>query len=723
MIARRSTWKHLLIVAAGTWLLVSAGAAARAQDGGILAGPYVNSVSPTGATVSWIAAPGQKGSCRVEAAGAARAGTTTVEAVTSPMKGYTEVVYAAEVEELSAATTYRYRITCGEAVAEGEFQTAPPVGAKVPLRWLTYSDPQTYPERHSQVVRAVMKELPFAFLAISGDFAEDTSKLAELRDDFFLPARELLRRTALWTTRGNHEKDGVLYKEVFALPGNELYYSFDYGRLHYVMLDPYRVNSGRKKDKAQMDAMIDWLERDLDAARAHADWFIVSYHEPTYNVGGHADSWGRDDLWPVLARHGVDIVVSGHSHLYERVRPIGPEGTKPVVQIVSGGGGGPGYHTYPSPILDASREGLHYLVWTIDGNRLEVVAKTTEGEEFDRLTLVKTDGLYQKEVMDRMLLSEDAPPLVKVLKIHRLLLDKRPQPGRTVTGAIQAGSFPAGYRVRIAAAEGCKWKIKPLDVVADGGPVPLELTPPADMKLSATPWMGTFEPPISIDLSITKGDIGASADDVPVAMDPDALWKIFPAPEPVAVPPLPKGIELDGRFDDWQTVPPVVLPSTGKPSGALRLAWAPDGLYGAVKVTDADFKVDTRRPWQGDGVELGIETDRGRRLAIPGDTTRATMIFLYPSGDRIAVGKQGGKFDRKNVEVRGRKTAEGYEAEFRIAAEGLAPAKFVEGGKMGFNFILRTEPGEAAEHFADTRGLANIWGKPGFWGAIRFAAP
>lgn len=705
--------------------LVTLAALACSASAALPAGPYVNSVTDTSANIVWAEAIAESGST-VElydvTAKVAVAAKPTDES--NAIAGeQSEKIHVAAFQGLAAGHTYRYTIKRGNAVAaEGSFQTAPAPGSKGPLKFVTYGDPQTYPERHRQVVEAVKKELPLAFLAISGDYAEEASKWPDVKKEFFAVARDLLSQVALWTGRGNHEMDGRLYRDMFAQPGTESTYSFDYGNLHYVMLDCYRVGSSRSKDKAAMDEMIAWLEKDLEAAKARADWIIVSYHEPTFNVGGHAETWGRDDLWPVLEKHGVDIVLCGHSHLYERIRPIGPKGAKPVIQITSGGGGGPSYNTYPSPILDASGEGLHYCLWTLEGNRLEMVAKTPEGKELDRFTLVKTAGAFQKEVMDRALLTEEAPPLVKVLKIHRLSLEALPQGGQTVSGVIPAGSFPAGYRVTISAATGCPWKVSPMDFTSDGGPVTLQVTPPEGMKLTATPWMGTFEPPLALKLSLAKGDIRFAGDNVEVLLPVEVLRKIMPTPAAVRVPPAPAaGITVDGKLDDWAAVPPLELASGRGPSRTLKLAWKADGLYGAVEVKDQDVRADMKKPWQGDCFELDLEMDLLRRLATRKEDTRETMIFLYPSGDKVGVFIQAGKFDKKNIEVAGSQTAEGYRIEFRVAAESLAPVKFVAGSRSGFSFAVHSGGGQTAEQFVDTSRLVTAFGKPVFWGVVTFA--
>ena len=154
--------------------------------------------------------------------------------------------------------------------------------------------------------------------------------------------RNLFRRAAFVPVRGNHEADALRYAELFGLPRSQTYHSFDAGNVHVVVLDT-------ELDKGPHDAMVAWLDRNMAATRAVE---IVLSHRPTFNVGGHGEQWGHADVRPLFEKYGVDLVVSGHSHLYERFKPMGPKGGKPIVYIVAGGGGAPLYPVAPSPLLE-----------------------------------------------------------------------------------------------------------------------------------------------------------------------------------------------------------------------------------------------------------------------------------------------------------------------------------------------------------------------------------
>lgn len=141
--------------------------------------------------------------------------------------------------------------------------------------------------------------------------------------------QDLLRRSAVWPTIGNHERVGVNgdtspYLEIFTLPtqaeaggiasGTERYYSFDYGDIHFVCLD-----SDTNNDSV---AAMTWLENDL--AANDKTWLVAFWHHPPYTNGSHnSDDEGslvdmRENFVPILEAYGVDMVFTGHSHSYER---------------------------------------------------------------------------------------------------------------------------------------------------------------------------------------------------------------------------------------------------------------------------------------------------------------------------------------------------------------------------------------------------------------------
>jgi len=163
-----------------------------------------------------------------------------------------------------------------------------------------------------------------------GDNAYPSGRDEEYQQFVFDMFTILLRRTVLWPTIGNHDAAGgpadFPYLHIFSLPtngaaggvpsGSERYYSFDYGNIHFVCLD------ASSSDRSSNGVMCAWLKRDL--ATNNKDWLIAFWHQPPYTKGTHNSDFPteltemRQNVVPILESYGVDLVLCGHSHVYER---------------------------------------------------------------------------------------------------------------------------------------------------------------------------------------------------------------------------------------------------------------------------------------------------------------------------------------------------------------------------------------------------------------------
>ena len=140
-------------------------------------------------------------------------------------------------------------------------------------------------------------------------------------------------------TLGNHDwntDSGQAYFDYFTLPGNERYYDFTWGPLHFFALDSdTREPDGVGRSSAQAA----WLKEAL--AGSTQPWKIVFEHHPPYSSGYHGSSdWMQ---WP-FSEWGADVVLSGHDHTYERLQ------VNQGWYFVVGLGGGPKYvFLFPHP--------------------------------------------------------------------------------------------------------------------------------------------------------------------------------------------------------------------------------------------------------------------------------------------------------------------------------------------------------------------------------------
>ncbi len=168
-----------------------------------------------------------------------------------------------------------------------------------------------------------------------GDNVYSTGTDAEYQSRLFNIYPAMLRKSVLWPTIGNHESssaDGITqtgpHYANFTLPtnaeagglasGTEAYYSFDYGNIHFICLESHDIIA----NTTAKNAMKTWLQNDL-AATAR-DWVIAFWHHPPYTKGSHnSDTESglitmRTEFNPILESAGVDLLMAGHSHSYER---------------------------------------------------------------------------------------------------------------------------------------------------------------------------------------------------------------------------------------------------------------------------------------------------------------------------------------------------------------------------------------------------------------------
>ncbi|HLO34187.1 MAG TPA: DNRLRE domain-containing protein [Anaerolineales bacterium] len=115
------------------------------------------------------------------------------------------------------------------------------------------------------------------------------------------------------------------------------YYSYDAAGWHFIALDS---NCGLLHICAPGQAEYQWLQNDLST---HSNICTIAYfHHPVYNVGPEGNATLMNDIWALLAQYGVDIVLTGHDHDYQRWKPLGGNGAlnaTGITEFVAGGGG------------------------------------------------------------------------------------------------------------------------------------------------------------------------------------------------------------------------------------------------------------------------------------------------------------------------------------------------------------------------------------------------
>ncbi|MTI31624.1 metallophosphoesterase, partial [Xanthovirga aplysinae] len=190
-----------------------------------------------------------------------------------------------------------------------------------------------------------------------------------------------------WPSLGNHDyytTNAQPYLDYFDLPGNERYYDFILGEIHF-----FAVNSNDEEPDGirSTSRQARWLQDEL--ASSNATWKIVYFHHAPYSSGNHGNN--SDMQWP-FADWGADAVIAGHDHHYERI--IKDEGqSDELVYFVNGLGGRSRYDIY-SPIngskvrynddygamlIEASSSQITFEFYEEDGQRIDSYTLTSSG--------------------------------------------------------------------------------------------------------------------------------------------------------------------------------------------------------------------------------------------------------------------------------------------------------------------------------------------------------
>lgn len=288
-------------------------------------------------------------------------------------------------------------------------------------------------------------------ILLLGDNAYDFGTDGQYQDAIFNNMYEdIIINTVMWPTPGNHDyysgadaatQSGPYY-DIFTLPkngelggfpsGTEAYYSFNIGNIHFISLDSYdspRDSSG---------AMVNWLRQDLQ--QNQQEWTIVFFHHAPYTKGSHNSDNPfpyidfelpevREQILPILERGGVDLILCGHSHSYERsyllnghygksntLQPshkldagsgdfitdcpyhkntLNGKANKGTVYTVCGVSGKKSGTSsgWPHPAMyTSSVDHFGSMILTIKNNRLDAKFLTSNQTIFDQFTIIKNAG-------------------------------------------------------------------------------------------------------------------------------------------------------------------------------------------------------------------------------------------------------------------------------------------------------------------------------------------
>ncbi|MBI4558438.1 MAG: metallophosphoesterase family protein [Candidatus Hydrogenedentes bacterium] len=364
-------------------ILALAGVAA--GDVRIVAGPWLQNVTPTSAVVMWETdAPAPS---IVEYGRSATFGQRASSE--SPAS-----IHEVTLTGLMPETNYFYRAVSGAATSEtSTFQTA--VRPNSAFAFVVVGDNRTHPENWKRIADRAHAERPNFVLNV-GDVVTDGNVKDQWLTEWILPAAQLMRRVPVYVAIGNHEENSHWFYDYVSYPKPENYYSFDFGNAHFAIIDSNQPLGPRSPQ-------YQWLDKDL--ARTRATWKFVAHHHPPYSSDKNdygdtekEESARGDDnvrsLVPLYEKHRVDICWYGHIHSYERTWPLRQgaiDEKRGVVYIQTGGGGAPLEEFAPTRSWFTAKvnSNYQYCLVAIHGKTLHMMAYDIDGRLFDVLELKK----------------------------------------------------------------------------------------------------------------------------------------------------------------------------------------------------------------------------------------------------------------------------------------------------------------------------------------------
>ncbi len=419
---------------------ILAGWAMQAEGQTVTRGPYLQRGSHNTVIVRW----------RTDVATDSRVrySTSLTGTFTNVNDSTSTTEHAVTVSGLAANTKYFYSVGSTSAVLSGPdantfFVTAPTPGTAKNTRVWVLGDAGTNNSNQKAV-----RDAYYSFTGtrhtdlwlMLGDNAYTDGTDAEYQNAVFGSTNAyaaMLRKSVLWSTMGNHEghtADSLTqsgpYYSIFTFPtngeagglasGTEAYYSFDYGNIHFICLESYQVPG----NSSAFSTMKTWLTNDINATTR--EWIIAFWHHPPYSKGSHnSDTESqmvkmRTDVNPILEAGGVDLVLSGHSHAYERSylidghyglsttftsamkvdagsgrdpapyqKATGTPAHEGAVYIVAGSSGQASGGTLNHPAMFISLNNLGSMVLDLDGSRLDARFLRENGTVADFFTIVK----------------------------------------------------------------------------------------------------------------------------------------------------------------------------------------------------------------------------------------------------------------------------------------------------------------------------------------------
>ena len=333
--------------------------------------------------------------------------------------GSTTYIHEATLSGLTPNTKYEYRVGYSND-RRSDWYSLETAGASV-YDVLIYPDSQSgdYSQWEEIVKSSVLRNPRTALYISMGDLVDNGEQDYQWRT-WLNSIRPLSATVPLATTLGNHEmytldwkmREPYAYLNYFDVPpnGNEIfnrrYYSYDFGDVHYVVLDTqlYESNHEDNHDTHHpdlYDVQVQWLRQDLAANTKK--WTVVLMHRDPFQYAFNRPGANRDVgfneegvlFMPIFDEFNVDLVLSAHLHSYRNrghVRNFDRDASGPLYILtgIAGDARRPNWKEHPLDVYVApDREKNNYMTMTVTPNKLIVKAFLPDGTQLDESLIEK----------------------------------------------------------------------------------------------------------------------------------------------------------------------------------------------------------------------------------------------------------------------------------------------------------------------------------------------
>ncbi|MES2645580.1 MAG: metallophosphoesterase [Bacteroidota bacterium] len=417
-------------------------------------GPYLQMANETAVTLRWRTDQASDSKISVGTA----FGNYTASAVNATVATEHEIRIAGLIPDTKYYYSFGSTTQVLQAATSNYFTTAPGANTTRKIRIAAYGDcgrnSNGFQSGTLSAYQNYVGSSPAEIMLLLGDNAYDNGTDLEYTSNFFNAySGNILKNHVVFPSPGNHDyansssrqtDHNVPYYNIFNMPtaaecggvasGTEAFYSYNWGNIHFLSLDSYGYETGSTRLYDTLGPQATWVKNDLAANTSK--WTVAYWHHPPYTMGSHNSDTEtelvnmRQKFIGIMERYGVDMIICGHSHDYERSYLLkgytGNEasfsvGTNAVssssgkydgsanscpynvasgqvnhgtVYVVAGSAGADGgvQAGYPHNALPFSVDDGGMLYLEVENNRLDAKFLRRDGTVADKFTILKDAG-------------------------------------------------------------------------------------------------------------------------------------------------------------------------------------------------------------------------------------------------------------------------------------------------------------------------------------------